>query len=408
MKYEEMKYELEVLSPVHIGTGDAFSPADFIISADRFIVFNIEKFFKSNPERVDEFVKEIEAKGSKFSLNDFLNDKEIKNEESWIYSENIESSTKDLISRQIEEGRMADVQQFIKTAKGELYIPGSSIKGAIRTALAYQLLKDDDYSRNTLRQSPSGKLVEKLAFRGKEDDAKYDVLKMFEISDSHAFKTTELQVMYSRVLTTATSNSHSFWQLKRDRGTGKMRRVNPRYSIFEGVPQPKEGLIIKGSIGVNEKIAMRIKSNMGWSERSINILSVENIMKACNNFSEEIINFETSFLKQYSRPHILERKEVGADLTKIIEFYYSLRKKVNEFSKKEKECLLRLGWGSGWHGTTVGHLLQNDQEFNFKKFRGRYGLGKPGIREFPKTRRLVFEDGKPTYPLGWVKLKLGE
>ena len=24
----------------------------------------------------------------------------------------------------------------------------------------------------------------------------------------------------------------------------------------------------------------------------------------------------------------------------------------------------------------------------------------------PKTRKLVFEDGKPTYPLGWVKLEL--
>jgi hypothetical protein len=29
-------------------------------------------------------------------------------------------------------------------------------------------------------------------------------------------------------------------------------------------------------------------------------------------------------------------------------------------------------------------------------------LGKAGVTGFPKTRRLVFEDGKPKYPFGWV------
>ncbi|MBT9138185.1 MAG: hypothetical protein DDT31_00735 [Syntrophomonadaceae bacterium] len=31
-------------------------------------------------------------------------------------------------------------------------------------------------------------------------------------------------------------------------------------------------------------------------------------------------------------------------------------------------------------------------------------MGRPSESEFPKTRKLVFENGTPKYPLGWVKL----
>jgi hypothetical protein len=30
------------------------------------------------------------------------------------------------------------------------------------------------------------------------------------------------------------------------------------------------------------------------------------------------------------------------------------------------------------------------------------------VEPFPKTRKIVFEDGKPKYPLGWVKIKVGD
>jgi len=38
--------------------------------------------------------------------------------------------------------------------------------------------------------------------------------------------------------------------------------------------------------------------------------------------------------------------------------------------------------------------------------RRKFRLGKARVPEFPKTRRIVFEDEKPKYPLGWIKLKV--
>jgi CRISPR-associated protein Csm5 len=42
------------------------------------------------------------------------------------------------------EGRVTDLRPMIRTGMGNLYIPGTSIKGAIRTAIAYHMLKHND------------------------------------------------------------------------------------------------------------------------------------------------------------------------------------------------------------------------------------------------------------------------
>ena len=49
-----------------------------------------------------------------------------------------------LTSRNWVEGNITDLRPMIRNGMGQLYIPGSSIKGAIRTAIAYHLLKNAD------------------------------------------------------------------------------------------------------------------------------------------------------------------------------------------------------------------------------------------------------------------------
>jgi hypothetical protein len=46
----------------------------------------------------------------------------------------------------------------------------------------------------------------------------------------------------------------------------------------------------------------------------------------------------------------------------------------------------------------------------FCNLRSTYSLGKKRVKpefvkEYPKTRKIVFENGYPKYPLGWVKLR---
>jgi CRISPR-associated protein Csm5 len=51
---------------------------------------------------------------------------------------------KNAISQKLTDDRITDLRPMIRNGMGQLYIPGSSIKGAIRTAIAYYLLKHGD------------------------------------------------------------------------------------------------------------------------------------------------------------------------------------------------------------------------------------------------------------------------
>ncbi len=69
---------------------------------------------------------------------------------------------------------------------------------------------------------------------------------------------------------------------------------------------------------------------------------------------------------------------------------------------EDEEYILRLGQGSSSLATSLLILAED------------LGVRKEYLRKWrvtrdltePKTRKIVFEDGKPTYPLGWVKLEV--
>jgi len=63
---------------------------------------------------------------------------------------------------------------------------------------------------------------------------------------------------------------------------------------------------------------------------------------------------------------------------------------------------LRLGWGSGMNGTTVGLLLDDQLR---SQLRDTCGIKAPGF-EAPKSRRtVVSSDGTIRFVPGWVKFK---
>jgi CRISPR type III-A-associated RAMP protein Csm5 len=80
----------------------------------------------------------------------------------------------------------------------------------------------------------------------------------------------------------------------------------------------------------------------------------------------------------------------------------------NSIPPSGKGFLLHLGWGAGWHGMTIGRLLQDRQGFDFEGLRSKFDLGKRGVVEFPKTRKIIFKQNQPEYPIGWVKISLKE
>ncbi|MCS7250735.1 MAG: type III-A CRISPR-associated RAMP protein Csm5, partial [candidate division WOR-3 bacterium] len=198
-----MKIKIQILSPVHIGTGEKKNRMAFIIKNQNisFINEDLFNFLVNKTGLTDKFIKWAQEGGN--DISQFLKDhSEIKKEvlNNPLYSLPIRGT--------IEK----EVALHIKDPSNQFFIPGSSIKGAIRTALLYTVLEETkpniDYLLKGISNTDikgvlnlekryakwAGMEIEKFVFRAgfiksnriiSYSDAKYDLLKFIHFSDAY-------------------------------------------------------------------------------------------------------------------------------------------------------------------------------------------------------------------------------
>lgn len=126
--------KLETLSPMHIGDGDVYEKSDFLVEGNQLYVFRGKKFYHyiHNHYPKADFESYIGNTGK--GLKQFFSDYRISDD---VYDEAVDRKL------QIAEGNggvNAKVFTFVRDPYGCPYIPGSSLKGAIRTALETALI----------------------------------------------------------------------------------------------------------------------------------------------------------------------------------------------------------------------------------------------------------------------------
>lgn len=139
------KLKLRTVTPVSIGAdeADALSPyADYVIDGDQIILLDHRRMEQAVREAglLDEYVTGIgdsmeqNPNRSGFSLSKFIRERLKKSPR--------ELALRILPNRGIEQHRKQSVAAIVKDA-GRAYLPGSSIKGALRTAMLYDWLVND-------------------------------------------------------------------------------------------------------------------------------------------------------------------------------------------------------------------------------------------------------------------------
>ncbi len=141
MKSKLKKYvmELNTLGPVHVGNGEKHTPFEFVYEpkSKKIGLLNEGKWmnFLRNNGLYEKYEKDALIENFKVY--------------NWMCSNNIDPWDKDIYRyiitgvEQDKEKGLNDVHCQIKNYKGEPYIPGSSIKGMIRTAIfSYHLYKN--------------------------------------------------------------------------------------------------------------------------------------------------------------------------------------------------------------------------------------------------------------------------
>lgn len=306
--------------------------------------------------------------------------------------------------------RITDLRPMIRNGIGQLYIPGSSIKGAIRTAIAYHLLKHADrYNvpeqqqiseiERRLRQS-MGELKQRAKFF---DDRLFmdSLFSDFDLIGDRSSVRKGPNTDFMRALHISDSEplvERPFVTKKGQKGYLNLAvavevivssrfpdyRAKYRASIYaEVVRQPHTHFTIM----LDREMLSRFHHSQGMR---IPFETIDDLLKICQEFAQDQWDFEHDYWQQLkNNPNAQGR---NLDFGQIRDFY----------AAETCPYSLRLGWGSGMPGTTIDLLLEDNL---WSEVRDTCGLKAPGF-EAPKSRRtIVGSSGEIRYLPGWIKFK---
>jgi len=400
-----------VISPLHIGNGSVLTPLDYYPGNTIHVLDTIR------------LIKDITAKG--IALEEVLEDIKNPGGDRYVWKEYIEKLGLDvkeytLYTLKVYGGigkESMQIREFIKQ-NGLPYVPGSSIKGAIRTALLYKVLKEyndsvavggvvsrvnGEFGREIMNYSDTlgfyisyleKKIKESRERRKGRRGRRFDPKRADDILEAIVFgmERTGREVRYEpkrdplRALVVRDSESLGRGHL----AVYRVEVVGGQSSIPVWVEALEPGAEFSFEVYADEK-------TLKTGGEYFNGLLWEYLRDGgyLDSFMDFVWNAVSEFYRDVAKVELEEKRKFGKHAGKVEAFYKSLLEGDSTF--------LRVGWGSGWIATTVGILLRGNPKWKF--LRKELGLGKnPRTKkfseDFPKTRRLA--EG---LPMGWVVLE---
>jgi len=351
------KLILETLSPIHIGSGEKYSSSEFFINDNNILRFDVNKIYSIlNQKDKDIFLDYLE--NPNFRLEDFIRGKDIPISELKLYSLKHNGSTPNEITEHIKTGFNG-------------YVPGSSLKGAIRTAILIAFMGDNEVKeigkifkiKNFQQRNNKIKdFVDKFLSRGGKQSSYSDLMRFVQISDFIPVK--DLCV-------------YNIQSLEAEGTKWKWYRRNGRV-VQTYLETIRAGERLEGDIHFTYNKQMHESLGLKGKKDIIDIMEIKRLI---HSFSNAIINHEIAFSQRY-------------EIDFLLEFYEKL-KKINT----KDSPVIKLGQGSGYLATTIGLELKNNHDV-FENVRTSL-RGRSYSFEFPKTRRIVMEE---KMPLGWCRV----
>lgn len=371
--------KIEVISPIHIGDNEnknMTSLVDFIIEKDHLKLIDhkkLENIFTDNPHIMEDYIKEVKAhSGKEYSLKPFLHN----------YKISIEEVTSEENIPVYGDFEAKEIHPFI-SENGKKYLPGSSLKGAIRNALAYvYLIKHQELVKSLENKNFKPKSKPDFSYEDKQifgNNPFNDILKFLQVSDSASFSKNSNAVY-------ACNNYH----LKKE------QILNP--IIYECIlPHSKTELRIK----IKENIPGNIMQNLDkkfWNE----FLSIPKIFEALNTLSIKFIEKEIAELTGIN------------DMKQTTYFYIELLDKIKNPDNKVAYCCI--GKGTTIMEKTILLALPRKELDNLRNkmkdtkaarnFGWKFVAGKGMLPvKLPVTRLVYKNQNSWQAGCGWLKME---
>lgn len=348
----EVELTLKVESPLHIGSGETYVEMDFIADKGSIKLIDYEKLLEMvefSEEVMDKLIKATETG-------------EVKNKITEIFgidkSQISFSKVMNLIGK--EPKKSLKIQKHIQTL-GRAYIPGSSIKGFLRTAVLFKFLEENP---DVLLVSIQ-KLKKRLS-RGRNPSR----LRKFAANEIE--KTVFGSTPHKDIFRSLRVTDSSFAE---NTAVYEVRIIGNPQTIPLYLECISPGEILNCKVQIDESIKE--------TDGKLKDLTFDYVVESVRFFTEQLIKEEKTY------------RNYPPD---VFRFY----------SEIEGRDLMRLGHSTGYFSKTIGLLLKNLDESEFDFIRRKFKMGKNPktgrtVRDFPKTRRITAETKQP---LGWISFEI--
>ena len=364
--------KLETITALHIGSGDILQKdSDFVFGIDteeRSVVYVI------NPRKVLALIGE-------------------ENVDAWTVAIENGRSTEDIVKLYAPKASITDyslhaidsymsspaqqIKEFIRDGFDRPYIPGSSIKGAIRTAVLSsiaQAMNETDFFENVKNKGyiTPNTLEAKVLGRNPNND----VFRYVRVSDAFV---TGCRTAVCNMVNINERKEKSFWDTSKQMATEVLlpgAKVNFSLVLKQPERRPKD---------------------MPAAPKAL--CSIDALLDVINNHTETLLTDEINIFKSKDVDTLSEEK-----VNSYIEQLKYLLNIVNA-CKGTHSAIMRMGHGSGWRFMTGAWLERlSDNDFDAIVNKARPGnMKRYADYDFPKSRRLEEDECEP---LGFVKITL--
>ena len=194
-KWGNHKIQIEILTPVIINSGDYYEYGELLFDKGQLFKINVNNLIKimndsNRNEYIDFVTKGLSTRDDKYhkSVNSIVLDtiKENPDKKNLIFSRPIgvlpsgDTFLKEKPFQEIEK-------TCIKKINDKPYIPGSSLKGALRTAIIQSILNSSNFNREDYVNPYNNRYIKTKTFESKimkvKENPKYDPFKYIKVSD---------------------------------------------------------------------------------------------------------------------------------------------------------------------------------------------------------------------------------
>ncbi len=368
-----MRLSFKALTPVFIGSGDTFGRLDYY-HEDRDTVALVDYasiLSDLDPDTVREFGRWVRYRLGEMSWQAFLTAKKQRR-----VLDRMDQYTVGRLgcrSKQLASSN-GEIRCFVRTG-GMPFIPGSSVKGALRCAVVYKLIAGDrglvKRLLNAVQEARSDRelsskfsgLEGALLRGGRGRGAQDDLLKYLEVADSAPMQPQD-SLYVGDVSVVGTSRS---------------------VSLVCELLMPEVELDMKIQISRHRPLA---QTERGYPKAAVKAMSMNWILDACYQHAKALMLTDLHFFQLSKDSRVVRSVQALAE------------------QNTPESPLLRVGAHRGFLSSSLAGLLLSQHEPDvygrLRKLVDFRGRTRGPI--FPKTRRLVLEPGGDTVPAGWFRL----